>query len=567
MSEPVTAAGPRKNTDPDQRAETAPQEPKTPAGPLLNVRDLAVSYRNGSISAVRDVSFDVGAGEVVAIVGESGSGKSTTALSVMGLLPGGARIDRGSIEFDGRRIDRLPETAMRSLRGGLIGLVPQDPTVSLDPTQRVGKQIAEALVVHGRQTRRTAWDRAVEILGEAGVDDPARRARQYPHEFSGGMRQRVLIGIAWACRPRLIIADEPTSALDVTVQKQVLDRLDRLIADAGTAVVLVTHDLGVAAERAQRVVVMSNGRVVESGPSAQVLADPQEEYTRKLLNSLPGRRAHRAAARQRPATEETPGAPLVVARGLVKEFHTRDDAGRNRLFTAVGGVDLEIHRGETLSVVGESGSGKTTTARMVMCLEKPTGGTVEFDGVDTGSLKPAELRQLRRRFQIVHQNPYASLSPRLSLAQIVEEPMKAFGIGDRQERRKRAGELLERVGLPASYGGRRAAELSGGQRQRVAIARALALQPDLVVCDEPVSALDVTVQAQVLDLLAELQDSLGLSYLFISHDLTVVRAISDRVAVMRKGHVVEVGTVDDVFERPQHDYTRTLLDAVPGGAA
>ncbi|MGW6012508.1 dipeptide ABC transporter ATP-binding protein [Streptomyces sp. NPDC055210] len=554
------------NTTATAAAAAVAEKTTKSAGPLLDVRDLAVSYRDGAISAVRDVSFTVGAGEVVAIVGESGSGKSTTALSVMGLLPDRARIDRGSIEFDGRRIDRLPETALRALRGGLIGLVPQDPTVSLDPTQRVGHQIAEALVVHGRRTRRTAWERAVEILGEAGVDDPARRARQYPHEFSGGMRQRVLIGIAWACRPRLIIADEPTSALDVTVQKQVLDRLDELIADAGTAVVLVTHDLGVAAERAQRVVVMSQGRVVESGPSAQVLTDPQEDYTRRLLNSLPTRRTHRATARRRPAAGPG-GTPLVVARKLVKEFHTRDDAGRSQVFTAVGGVDLEINRGETLSVVGESGSGKTTTARMVMCLEKPTGGTVEFDGVDTGGLKPAELRQLRRRFQIVHQNPYASLSPRLSLAQIVEEPMKAFGIGDRRERRERAGELLERVGLPASYGTRRAAELSGGQRQRVAIARALALKPDLVVCDEPVSALDVTVQAQVLDLLAELQDSLGLSYLFISHDLTVVRAISDRVAVMRKGEVVEVGTVEDVFERPQHDYTRTLLDAVPEGAA
>ncbi|GAB6899322.1 ABC transporter ATP-binding protein [Kineosporia succinea] len=527
--------------------------------PLLKVSNLAVSYRGGEIPAVRDVSFELGAGEMLAIVGESGSGKSTTALSVMGLLPPGAGIDHGTIEFDGRRIDHLGERAMRSLRGASIGLVPQDPTVSLDPTQRVGTQIAEALVIHGQETRRTAAVRAVEILAEAGVDDPGRRARQYPHEFSGGMRQRVLIGIAWACKPRLIIADEPTSALDVTVQKQVLDRIDRLTAESGTSVVLVTHDLGVAAERAQHVVVMSGGRVVESGPSRQVLENPQEEYTRKLLDSLPTRRTQRASTR--PAV--TTGEPLVVVKDLVKEFHTRDEAGQHLKFRAVGGVDLQVRRGETLSIVGESGSGKSTTARMIMCLEPPTSGTVEFDGIDTGALKAKELRLLRRRFQIVHQNPYASLSPRFTLAEIIEEPMRAFAAGTKTERRERAVELLERVGLPGNYATRRASELSGGQRQRVAIARALALRPDLVVCDEPVSALDVTVQAQVLDLLAELQDEFGLSYLFISHDLTVVRAISDRVAVMRRGEVVETGDCEQIFTDPQHEYTRTLLNAVP----
>jgi peptide/nickel transport system ATP-binding protein len=502
---------------------------------------------------------------VLAIVGESGSGKSTTALSVLGLLPPRASIDAGTITFDGREIQNAPERVMRSLRGGSIGLVPQDPTVSLDPTQRVGRQIAEALVIHGKATKRSAWDRAVELLAEAGVDDAPRRAKQFPHEFSGGMRQRVLIGIAWACNPRLIIADEPTSALDVTVQQQVLDRLDTLRAESGTAVVLVTHDLGVAAERAQHIVVMSGGRIVEAGPSRQVLESPQEPYTQKLVDSMPSRRAARAVDRGSSTGRKT----LVVVKDLVKEYTTRDEHGKNIRFRAVDGIDLTVDCGETVSIVGESGSGKSTTARMVMCLETPTSGTIEFDGVEMTGLRAEELRRLRQRFQIIHQNPYSSLSPRFSLFEIIEEPLRAFRVGDRRSRRRRAIELLEQVGLPSSYGNRTGDELSGGQRQRIAIARALALRPDLVVCDEPVSALDVTVQAQVLDLLAELQHELDLSYLFISHDLTVVRAISDRIAVMRKGQVVEFGDAADVFERPQHQYTRQLLAAVPGlvGAA
>ena len=533
-----------------------------PVTPLLSVKNLAVSYRRGTIPAVNDVSFDLMPGEVVAIVGESGSGKSTTALSIMGLLPAGARIDAGTISFAGREIQNLSEDAMRNLRGVSIGLVPQDPTVSLDPTQRVGAQIAEALVIHGKATRRSALEQAVEILAEAGVDDPQRRATQYPHEFSGGMRQRVLIGIAWACRPRLIIADEPTSALDVTVQKQVLDRLDLLTHESNTAIVLVTHDLGVAAERAQHIVVMSRGRVVETGRSRDVLENPQHKYTQKLVASMPSQRALRSIERLhtvRPADER----PLVEVKNLVKEFSTHDSAGKPIRFRAVGGVNFDVFRGETLSIVGESGSGKSTTARMVMCLESPTSGEVHFDGVDTGGLKSAELRRLRKRFQIIHQNPYNSLSPRFTLFDIIEEPLRAFKVG-RKERRARASELLDQVGLASSYGTRTAAELSGGQRQRIAIARALALRPDLVVCDEPVSALDVTVQAQVLDLLADLQTQLGLSYLFISHDLTVVRAISDRIAVMRKGEIVEIGDAEDVFERPQHEYTQRLLSAVPG---
>ncbi|MEW1721988.1 ABC transporter ATP-binding protein [Streptomyces sp. NPDC093109] len=582
---------------------TSPPSPSPSPGPepavdspALSVRGLTVSYGPGAgprHTAVRDVGFDVPAGQVVALVGESGSGKSTTALAVLGLLPPGARVESGTAAFEGTDLLGLPRRALRALRGRDIGYVPQDPTVSLDPTQRVGRQIAEALRVHGLATRAGAGTRAVEILGDAGLDEPARRARQYPHELSGGMRQRVLIGIARACSPRLIVADEPTSALDVTVQRQVLDHLDALRRASGTAVLLVTHDLAVAADRAQHIVVLSRGTVVEQGPAAQVLTDPVDPYTRLLVGSIPGRRttpARTSPARPRPAAppvksagQDPSGQHLVEAVDLVKEFDSRRPDGSPFRFRAVDGVGFRIGRGETFAVVGESGSGKSTTARLVMALERPTGGRITFDGVPLHSAGREELRLLRRRFQLVQQNPYSSLSPRLSVEDIITEPLRAFpgdGDGDTEPgrardlfhrsrsrhraHRARAAELLEQVGLPAGHATRRPAELSGGQRQRVAIARALALRPDLVVCDEPVSALDVSTQAQVLDLLADLQRELGLSYLFISHDLGVVRAVADRIAVMRAGRIVESGTAAEVFDTPRHAYTRQLLDAIPG---
>ncbi|MFC9772627.1 MULTISPECIES: dipeptide ABC transporter ATP-binding protein [unclassified Pseudarthrobacter] len=535
------------------------------AAPVLAVRNLTVNYGPDK-PAVKDASFDVYHGQVVAVVGESGSGKSTTALAAMGLLPGNAVVASGSIRFKGEEVVGMSPAALRSRRGRSFALIPQDPTVSLDPTQRIGHQIAEALRVHGLATRKQAAEKAVGILDAAGVDDPERRARQYPHEFSGGMRQRVLIGMAWSCNPELIIADEPTSALDVTVQRQILDRLDVLRRQHGTSVVLVTHDLAVAAERSDHLVVMSKGRIVEQGPTARVLAAPSHDYTRALLAAAPSRHGAGPARVRRPVIPAAAESriPLVNAKGLVKEFTSRGPDGGRFRFRAVDDVSFGIRRGSTFSIVGESGSGKSTTARLVMALEKPTAGSVEFDGVDVTGLQRGKLRELRQRFQLIQQNPYSSLNPRWSLQRIIEEPLKSFGIGTAANRAARSRELLDQVGLPSSYASRWPQELSGGQRQRVAIARALALKPELVVCDEPISALDVSVQAQILELLATLQQELQLSYLFISHDLSVVEAISDDVAVMQAGRIVQSGPAEQVFNQPLHDYTQRLIEAIPG---
>ncbi|QYN40244.1 ABC transporter ATP-binding protein [Pseudonocardia sp. DSM 110487] len=520
---------------------------------MLEVEDLRVSY--ATVSAVRGVSLTVAPGEVVAVVGESGSGKSTLAHAVAGLLPGTGRIDTGRITLAEQELTGMSDRAWRTVRGRRIGLVRQDPGVALNPVQRVGAQVAEALTVHGLADRRGAPARAVELLAEAGLPDAAARARQYPHELSGGMRQRVLIAIAIAARPQLLVADEPTSALDATVQRHILDRLDELVRASGTAVLLITHDLGVAADRADRLVVMQAGRVVEEGPAREVLAAPRDPYTRRLLESAPGlRRIERPTRRVAPSDS-----PVVEVRDLVKEF----PLGRGRI-RAVDGVSFSIARGETLALVGESGSGKSTTARLVLRLADPTSGTVEFDGTDITRVRGRAWRELRRRAQLIYQNPYASLDPRFSIAEVIAEPLRAFRVGDGRSRRARAAELLDRVALPESVLDRRPAELSGGQRQRVAIARALALSPDLVVCDEPVSALDVSVSAQVLDLLAELQVDAGLTYLFISHDLAVVRRIAHRVGVLRAGKLLELAPTERLFADPQHEYTRELLAAIAG---
>lgn len=535
--------------------------------PLLEIRGLTVSYdtRGGPVPAVRGVDLDVLPGEVVAVVGESGSGKSTTAHAITRLLAANGRIDAGTVRFGRHDLTTLPEAELRRVRGAQIGLVPQDPSVSLNPVKRIGEQVAEVLRIHGLATRRTAPSEAIDVLGRAGLPDPAIRARQYPHELSGGMRQRALIAVAVAANPRLIVADEPTSALDVTVQRVILDRLQALTAEHGTAVLLVTHDLGVAADRAQRVVVMSQGRVVETGPTRAVLEDPQHPYTRRLLASAAGLNAARPTATAGPPDAGTPAPPLVDVHRAVKEFRLPRAAGGSRTLRAVDDVSFTIHRGRTLALVGESGSGKSTTARLVLRLTDPTGGRILFDGADVTATRGERARQLRRRAQLVYQNPYASLDPRFSIGEVITEPLRAFKVGDRRSRLVRARELLDRVALPASTLDRRPAELSGGQRQRVAIARALALSPDLVVCDEPVSALDVSVQAQVLDLLAELQAATAVAYLFISHDLAVVRQIAHQVAVMRSGRIVETGTAEELFTRPRHPYTRELLAAIPGG--
>jgi peptide/nickel transport system ATP-binding protein len=571
MTSPVTNEPVTK--DPVTNEPTAAAtDPGSGGQALLEVRGLSVSYRtrSGPVEAVQGVDLDVWPGEVTAVVGESGSGKSTTAHAIIRLLAANGSIDAGTVRFSRHELTSLSERELRAVRGARIGLVPQDPSVSLNPVKRIGEQVAEVLRIHQLSTRRSAPLDAIAILEQAGLPDAATRARQYPHELSGGMRQRALIAIAIAAKPKLIIADEPTSALDVTVQRVILDHLQHLTEESGTAVLLVTHDLGVAADRAQRIVVMSQGRVVETGPTRDILENPQHDYTRQLLASAPSL----TTARPRAAVSTAPAAgdraaggaaPLVEARNLVKEFRLPHIAGSARTLRAVDDVSFTVHRGQTLALVGESGSGKSTTARLVLRLADPTAGRILFDGADVTTARGTQARQLRRRAQLIYQNPYASLDPRFSIGEVITEPLRVFKVGDRDSRLARARDLLDRVALPASVLGRRPAELSGGQRQRVAIARALALSPDLVVCDEPVSALDVSVQAQVLDLLAELQADTGVAYLFISHDLAVVRQIAHQVAVMRAGRIVEAGTAEDLFTHPGHDYTRELLAAIPGG--
>ncbi|GGS75011.1 ABC transporter ATP-binding protein [Planobispora rosea] len=511
---------------------------------LLDIRDLAVSY--GGRPALRGISFTVEPEEVVALVGESGSGKSTTAHAITGLLPRGGTVDGGRILLGDADLASWSPRRLESVRGTRIGLVPQDPANSLNPVKTVGAQIGEVFRLHGRGDRRTVRRRVVELLARVGLPDPETRARQYPHELSGGMRQRVLIAIAIALEPELIIADEPTSALDVTVQRRVLDLIDDLRAEFGTAVLLVTHDLGVAAARSDRLVVMKDGLIEERGPTAAVVAAPGAAYTARLLDDAPA-----LSARDFRTAGSDGRGPAIVVRDLVKEF----TVGRHA-FRAVDGVSFEVARGTTHALVGESGSGKTTTARMVARFADPASGTVEIPGAEPGRL-------FRRHVQLVYQNPYGSLDPRQSVAEIVEEPLRNFRLGDRAARRTRVAELLDRVALPAGTGTRRPRELSGGQRQRVAIARALAAGPEVLVLDEAVSALDVTVQAQILGLLEELQRDLGLTYLFISHDLAVVRQISHTVSVMSEGRIVESGTTREVFTGPRHPYTRELLAAIP----
>ncbi|MGH3705407.1 MAG: ABC transporter ATP-binding protein, partial [Agromyces sp.] len=520
--------------------------------PVLRISGLSIAFRSGGelITAVKDVSIDVAAGETVAIVGESGSGKSTTAAAINRLLPENGVITGGSIRFEGREITELGENELVKLRGAGIGLVPQDPMSNLNPLMRVGEQIGEALEVHGYGTGDAVRARVVELLELVGIPDPEQRSRQYPHEFSGGMRQRALIAMGLACQPRLLIADEPTSALDVTVQRRILDQLDQLTGEMGTAVFLITHDLALAAERADRIVVMFRGSIVETGTSQEVLENPQHEYTKQLLAAAPSLASRREPLPTRGG--DVDARPLVEVTDLRKEFHLRSPkAGEPTTFTAVDGVSFTIPRGKTVSIVGESGSGKSTTANLVLGLEQITSGRIAFDGTDLTALKRRELFAFRRRVQPVFQNPYASLDPRYTVEESIAEPLKVHRIGNAVSRRKRVAELLEQVALPVAMSSRLPHELSGGQRQRVAIARALALEPELVVLDEAVSALDVLVQAQILELLAGLQARLGLSYLFISHDLAVVRMISDEVHVMQRGRIVESGTPEQIFDSPQ----------------
>ncbi|BDT96975.1 dipeptide ABC transporter ATP-binding protein [Nocardia sputorum] len=551
--------------------------------PLLEITDLNVSFTADGrpVPAVRDVSLSVYPGQTVAIVGESGSGKSTTAHAVIDLLPGTGRITSGSIRFDGKELTAASKREIVAVRGSGIGLVPQDPMSNLNPVWKIGFQIRETLEANGIAKGAAAGRRAVELLEEAGMPDAERRVNQYPHEFSGGMRQRALIAIGLSCRPKLLIADEPTSALDVTVQRQILDHLERLTTELGTAVLLITHDLGLAAERAEHLVVMYRGRVVESGPALRLLRDPQHLYTKRLVSSAPSLAAQRRSARRAEiraqavqvaeevaaADAELTAVPdeVLVAEHLTKTFRIRERAPwRSTAFVAVDDVSFRLRRGSTTAIVGESGSGKTTVAQMVLGLLAPTSGTVTFDGKDVTTLDRKAAFAFRRRVQPIFQDPYGSLDPMYTIYRTIEEPLRTHRIGPPKEREATVRELLDKVALPAGVLRRYPNELSGGQRQRVAVARALALQPEVVVCDEAVSALDVLVQAQILRLLNELQAELGLAYLFITHDLAVVRQIADDVLVMQRGKVVEAATTDEVFDHPRQEYTRKLLDAIPG---
>lgn len=530
--------------------------------PVLEISNLAVSYRSNDTfqRVVHNVSLKVLPGEVVAIVGESGSGKTTTAQSVIGLLADNGRLDFGTIRLNGTDVARWSQKQFDAIRGSKISLIPQDPTGSLNPVKTIGSQVAEVLQIHRRGTTKEIEARVIELLARVGLSQPELRARQYPHELSGGMRQRVLIAIAIALKPALIIADEPTSALDVTVQKRILDLIDELRREYGTAVLLVTHDLGVAADRANRIVVLKGGRIQEQGPTDEVLASPRSEYTRKLLADAPSFAKVRHISRKRAARDDE-HEPAVVVEGLVQDFPV---GGRRETFRAVDNVSFTVAKGTTHAIVGESGSGKTTTARSVVGFQKPTSGRILVDGTDVTTLRGENLRQFRRKIQLVYQNPFASLDPLQTIFQIVEEPLLNFDPVPKEERARKVQAVLDRVGLPQSALTRKARALSGGQRQRVAIARALVLDPQVLVLDEAVSALDVTVQAQILGLLDELQQALGLTYLFISHDLAVVRQIADTVSVLHNGRQVDSGRVEDVFQRPGNDYTRELIGAIPG---
>ncbi len=528
------------------------------AAAVLDVDGLTVAYRQDGRESriVHAVSFAVHPGEVVALVGQSGSGKTTTAQAVIGLLPDNGRREAGAIRLKGQDIAGWSQRRLDRIRGAEISLVPQDPGSSLNPVKTIGAQVGEILRLHTGLHRAAVAQRVVELLERVGLSEPALRAHQYPHELSGGMRQRVLIAIAVALKPALIIADEPTSALDVTVQRRVLDLLDELRREDGTAVLLVTHDLGVAADRADRLVVMKDGRIQEAGETARVLAAPASPYTAKLLADAP------AFATARRAPRPDGGEDLVVVENLVQDFPT--DRGP---FRAVDGVSFRVRRGTTHAIVGESGSGKTTTARAIVGFGRPTAGRILVDGQDVAALEGEARRRLRRTVQLVYQNPFGSLDPRQSVFSIVEEPLLNFGRIGRADRADKVLGLLDRVGLSRALAPRRPRALSGGQRQRVAIARALVLDPALVVLDEAVSALDVTVQAQILALLDTLQRDLGLTYLFVSHDLAVVRQIADTVSVFQGGRQVESGPVDAVFGDPQHGYTRDLIAAIPGRRA
>ncbi|MFT4124241.1 MAG: ABC transporter ATP-binding protein [Microbacteriaceae bacterium] len=534
--------------------------------PALVIERLTVDYRSvraGSRTALEPADLRIDTGEVVALVGESGSGKTTLGMAAIGLLAANATARFDRLEIGGVAVRGWRDPLWQQLRGDAVTLVPQDPGVALNPVRSIGSQAIEHLVLHGLASPTAARGRILALLEEVGLDEPEQRLGQYPHELSGGQQQRVLLAMAFASEPRLIVADEPTSGLDVTVQRAVLDRFDALRAEHGTAVLFITHDLGVAVERADRIVVLNGGRIVEQGPAASVVAAPRHPYTRALLDAAPSFASRRlrpgpevaAVAEAKPAGSE----PVLVVDEVSKRFRR----GRTSV-AAVDGVSVRIERGRTLGIVGESGSGKSTLARLLLGLERPDAGTIAVHGEPVPHRGHRALRGYRDHVQLVYQNPYSSLDPLMSVFETIAEPLRNYRRLGRAELRRQVAAALDAVALPAEYGRRRPEELSGGQRQRVAIARAIVLRPDLLVLDEPVSALDVSVQAQILQLLVDLQAEYGLSYAFITHDLAVVRQIADEVAVVARGRIVETGTVDAVFDRPRASETIRLLEAIPG---
>ncbi|WP_442914948.1 dipeptide ABC transporter ATP-binding protein [Leifsonia sp. Leaf264] len=563
--------------------------------PILEIKDLQVGFtsQTGTVKAVDGVNITLYRGQSLAIVGESGSGKSTTAHAIINLLPGTGKVTGGQILLDGQDLTKASAKEMDDIRGRRIGFVPQDPMSNLNPVWSIGFQVEEAIRSNGIASgKKAVRARAIEVLKQAGLGDADRRLKQYPHQFSGGMRQRVLIGMGLAANPQLLIADEPTSALDVTVQRVILDHLETLTRDLGTTLLFITHDLGLAAERAEQLVVMYKGRVVESGPSAKILKDPQHPYTQRLVAAAPSLASRRIQASDKPLGElvvhshtHTPPVaevvdliataearaelhsaaealpPAIVVEDLTKVYKIRGSGD----FKAVDGVSFQIAKGTTMALVGESGSGKSTVAKMLLKLEDATSGKIIVGGKDLNALGGKELFNLRSRMQPVFQDPYGSLNPLRNIGNTISEPLAVHGVGTRKSRQARVFELLDQVSLPKMLVSRYPNELSGGQRQRIAIARALALKPEIVILDEAVSALDVLVQAQILRLLADLQAELDLTYLFITHDLAVVRVIADHVAVMQKGRIVEYSATDDVFDNPKKQYTQDLLAAIPGG--
>lgn len=531
--------------------------------PILQVQNLSVSFqsRGEEIQAVRGVSFELNKGETLGIVGESGSGKSVTARSIMRLLPSPPSfLKEGEILFLGENLADKTEQEMESIRGKDIGMIFQDPMTSLNPTMKIGMQIAESIIKHQKLSKKEAEQQAVDMLKLVGIRNSEARYHQYPHEFSGGMRQRVMIAMALACRPSLLIADEPTTALDVTIQAQILTLMKTMQEKFGTSIILITHDLGVVAGMCDRVVVMKDGEIVEAGTTEQIFANPRHPYTLKLLNALP-RLDEKKKAKPAPLIlTKRDNEPFIEVRSLQKYF----DMGKGNILKAVNGVSFQIKRGETLGVVGESGCGKSTTGRTILRLHEPTGGDVLYEGMSVNRLSAKEMKSMRRYMQMIFQDPYASLNPRLKVLDIIGEALDVQKLaGSQLERQKRVEELLDLVGLEPAYAMRYPHEFSGGQRQRIGIARALAVDPQFIVCDEPLSALDVSIQAQVVKLLEELQHRLGLTYLFIAHDLSMVKHISDRVAVMYAGKIIELAESEELYANPQHEYTKTLLAAIP----